>query len=163
MRPAQRAHVALQARLADCLAGKIVSDPREVPYYRRILGLAGGPAPRSSAPWPSTGSAAPSASTTRSPRRTASPSRRACAPTRRSRATRPPRPSCAWCSACRFDGGLLASLERPAQPPRNGWRDPVDLVLVRWGAPGKHEVHVGRDWRTPAPDVEGEAQTIGED
>ena len=39
----QRAHVALQARLAACLAGRIVPDPRTVPYYRRILGLDGGP------------------------------------------------------------------------------------------------------------------------
>ena len=38
-----RAHVALQARLTDCLAGNVVSDPREVPHYRRILGLDGGP------------------------------------------------------------------------------------------------------------------------
>ncbi len=36
------AHVALQARLAACLRGEVVSDPRLEPYYRHILGLDGG-------------------------------------------------------------------------------------------------------------------------
>ena len=62
----------------------------------------------------------------------------------------------------RFDGGFLASLRRPAATPRNGWLDPVDWVHVRWGRPGKHEVQVGRDWQTPAPDVPGKAFVIGE-
>ena len=61
----------------------------------------------------------------------------------------------------RFDGGLLASLRRPEATPRNGWLYPVDWVLVRWGRPGKHEVQVGRAWQTPAPEVPGEALTIG--
>ena len=62
----------------------------------------------------------------------------------------------------RFDGGLLASLRQPAQPPPNGWLDPVDWVLVRWRQPGRHDVQVGRNWQTPAPEVPGEALTIGE-
>jgi hypothetical protein len=61
----------------------------------------------------------------------------------------------------RFDGGLLAALERPAAPPRHGFLHPVDWLLVRWGRPGKHAVEVGRDWQTPAPDVPGTAQFIG--
>ncbi|HVF60906.1 MAG TPA: hypothetical protein VNJ70_13950, partial [Thermoanaerobaculia bacterium] len=40
--PKPRAHVALQARLAACLSGEVVSDPRKEPYYRHILGLDGG-------------------------------------------------------------------------------------------------------------------------
>jgi hypothetical protein len=55
----------------------------------------------------------------------------------------------------RFDGGLLASLERPPQPPRNGWLHPVDWLLVHWRRPGKHEAQVGRDWQTPAPEIQG--------
>ena len=62
----------------------------------------------------------------------------------------------------RFDGGLLASLRQPAEPPRNEWPDPVDWVLVHWRRPGRHEVQVGRNWQTPAPDVPGEALIIGE-
>ncbi len=33
------AHVGLQARLAACFAGRVVSDPRQDPYLRKILGL----------------------------------------------------------------------------------------------------------------------------
>ena len=62
----------------------------------------------------------------------------------------------------RFDDGLLASLRRPATTPRNGWMSPCDWVLVRWNEPGGHEVAVGRNWLTPAPEVPGEALTIGE-
>ena len=62
----------------------------------------------------------------------------------------------------RFDDGLLASLRRPAATPRNGWLHPCDWVLVRWHRPGRHEVAVGRNWLTPAPEVPGEALTIGE-
>ena len=61
----------------------------------------------------------------------------------------------------RFDGGLIATLARPAHPPRNGFLYPVDWLLVRWGRPGKHDVQIGRDWQTPAPEVPGEALTIG--
>lgn len=38
-----KAHFALQRRLADCYAGRVVSDPREAPYYRKVLGFDGGP------------------------------------------------------------------------------------------------------------------------
>ena len=39
---------------------------------------------------------------------------------------------------------------------------PCDWVLVRWNEPGGHEAAVGRNWLTPAPEVPGDALTIGE-
>ncbi|HEX9668000.1 MAG TPA: hypothetical protein VGC93_00830 [Thermoanaerobaculia bacterium] len=302
--PSPRTHVALQARLADCLAGNVVSDPREVPYYRRILGLDGGP-------WRETANyqamlvaswawRVELATTTVEERRLAMDQvrklytlerdqglyRTEClcpdphagmhleahvailrlgvdfgvrelehlaldwlgralrlyralaatdgepwAPGLRARTSVPRNQAAAallrelfglphrrpngrlvsaeelatpgtsrgpdyygalrWLAAIRFesgsvrfrlrelalagpfpklllplrlvrfDGGLLATLERPAQPPRNGFLHPVDWLLVRWGRPGKHAVEVGRDWQTPAPEIPGTAQFIG--
>jgi len=53
----------------------------------------------------------------------------------------------------RFEGGLLATLEQPPRPPRTGWLDPVDWLLVHWSSPGKHEAQAGRAWATPPPSV----------
>ena len=60
----------------------------------------------------------------------------------------------------RFEGGLVATLEQPPQPPRHGWLDPVDWVFVRWRSPGKHEALVGRAWETQPPKVPKGARAL---